>query len=84
LTESKPNNNEFEAAEIALRKIGSKLWFGGLTDEWQDFLKSNTVEIFDTYELTLEQAASKMIEMFQRLLAADPSLLEKDPWATTL
>jgi hypothetical protein len=82
MTETLPNNNEFNAAEVALRKIGSNLWFGGLTDEWQDFLVSNTVETFDTYELSIDQAAQKMIEVFQQLLAADPSLLNKNPWET--
>jgi len=82
MTETLPNNNEFNAAEAALRKIGSNLWFGGLTDEWQDFLVSNTVETFDTYELSIDQAAQKMIEVFQQLLAADPSLLNKNPWET--
>jgi len=84
LTEAQPNNNEFEAAETALRKIGSNLWFGGLTEKWQEFLVSNTVEIFDTYELTLEQAANQMIEMFQQLVSADPSLLDKDPWSAII
>ena len=47
MTEPVPNNNEFNAAEAALRKIGSNMWFGSLNDEWQDFMVSNTVEIFD-------------------------------------
>lgn len=51
MTEPIPCNNEFEAAEKALRDIGSNLWFGGLSEEWQDFLVSNTVECFDNYQL---------------------------------
>jgi hypothetical protein len=75
-----PNNNEFEAAESALRKIGSNLWFSGLSEEWQDFLTSNTVEHFDTYELTMEQAAASLVKVYQELVTANPGILEQNPW----
>lgn len=75
-----PGNNEFEAAEKALRAIGSNLWFGGLSDEWQDFLVSNTVECFDNYELSMEEAANALIGIYQKLVRADPSILQSNPW----
>ena len=64
-----PNNNEFEAAELALRKGGSNLWFSGLSEEWQEFLVANTVETFDSYELTMDEAAVNMIRIYQELLS---------------
>jgi len=84
MTEPVPNNNEFNAAEAALRKIGSNMWFGSLNDEWQDFMVSNTVEIFDTYEISIEQAARHMLEVFQQLIDADLSLLDQNPWEIKL
>jgi hypothetical protein len=80
MSEPTPNNNEFDAAEKALRNIGSNLWFSGLSDEWQDFLIANTVETFDTYELSLDQAAQRLINFFQKVVSARPDLLELDPW----
>ncbi|MBB5211414.1 hypothetical protein [Microbulbifer hydrolyticus] len=79
-----PNNNEFEAAEIALRKIGSNLWFSSLSAEWQDFLVSNTLEHFDTYDLSMHQAATSMISVFQKIVEMNPAILEKNPWETTM
>lgn len=76
-----PNNNEFSAAEVALRKIGSNLWFSGLPEQWQNFLTSNTVELFDTYEITIEQAANRMIEVYQQLVSSNPEVLALDPWS---
>lgn len=60
-----PFNNEFGAAEQALRKIGSNLWFGGLPEELQYYLVSNTVECFDTWDISMEQAAAAIISAFQ-------------------
>jgi hypothetical protein len=82
--DSIPNNNEFEAAEKSLRKIGSNMWFGGLTDEWQDFLASHTVEHFDTYEISMEQAAESVIRTYQRIVAADPRVVKSNPWNANL
>ena len=79
-----PDNNEFEAAERALRKLGSNLWFGGLSKEWQDFLTSNTVEHFDTYHLTMEQAAADMVRIYRQLVSNNPSILEQNPWNVML
>lgn len=84
MPEPTPNNNEFEAAERALRKIGSNLWFAGLSEEWQDFLTSNTVEHFDTYELTMEQAAAALIDVYQKLGSNNPGILKQNPWHVTL
>ena len=84
MQESIPNNNEFEAAESALRKIGSNLWFSSLSEEWQDFLTSNTVEHFDTYELTMEQAAAALVKVYQVLVSNNPRILEQNPWKITL
>ncbi|MGO0305266.1 hypothetical protein ACTL6P_01450 [Endozoicomonas acroporae] len=82
MTEPIPGNNERNAAEAALRKIGSNLWFSGLSDEWQDFLVSNTVEHFDTYEQTMEEAAAGMVRVFQKLVNQDPDILQANPWET--
>lgn len=79
-----PDNNEFEAAERALRKIGSNLWFSGLSEEWQDFLTSNTVDHFDTYDLTMEQAATALIQVYQDLVSKSPGILEQNPWHVIL
>lgn len=80
MNDPRPNNNEFHAAEQELRKIGSNLWFGGLSDEWQDFLVSHTVECFDTYESSLPEAANLMISIYQVVVNAEPGMLHKDPW----
>ena len=84
MTEPIPGNNEFEAAEKALRDIGSNLWFGGLSEEWQDFLVSNTVECFDNYELTMQEAANAIIGIYQQLVSSDPSILQSNPWDTNI
>lgn len=80
MTEPMVDNNEFETAEQALRKIGSHLWFGGLSEEWQDFLVSNTVECFDTYEVSMHQAANAIIGIYQEMVLSDPSILQINPW----
>ena len=80
MTEPIPGNNEFEAAETALRQIGSNLWFGGLSAEWQGFLTSNTVEFFDNYQVTMQEAANAIIGIYKKLVNADPSILLSNPW----
>lgn len=80
MSEPIQNNNEFQLAEKALRDIGSNLWFGGLSDEWQDFLVSNTLEFFDNYDVTIQEAANAMIGVYQQLVSNDPSILESNPW----
>ncbi len=79
-----PDNNEFEAAEKALRDIGSNVWFGGLSKEWQEFLVSNTVECFDNYQVTIQQAANEIIKIYQKLVNSDPSILQSNPWDTEI
>jgi len=78
------NNNEFEAAETAIRNIGSHLWFGGLTSEWQDFLVSKTVETFDQYEVTMDLAAQKLIEFYVEIVQAYPEAKTMNPWEENL
>lgn len=75
-----PDNNEFAAAELALRKRGSNLWFSGLSEEWQEFLVANTVETFDSYQLTMDEAASNMIRIFQEIVANNPAVMDQNPW----
>jgi len=84
MTESIPGNNEFKAAENALRDIGSNLWFGGLSEEWQDFLVSNTVECFDNYQVTMQDAAKAIIGIYQQMVNADPSILQSNPRTTNI
>lgn len=84
MTAPNPNNNEFGAAEKELRLIGSNLWFGGLSEEWQDFLIRNTVEFFDNYEVTMHQAAQEMVGVYQKLVSVDPGILDLNPWETNL
>ena len=79
MKEPQVNNNEFQAAERELRKIGSNLWFGGLSDEWQDFLRSNTVECFDTYEVSMNEAAIEIIKIYQQMVSSNPDILKLDP-----
>ena len=82
--EPTPDNNEFKAAEDALRKLGSNLWFGGLPEQWKDFLISNTVDFFDSYEVSMEQAARELIRVYRELIAANPDILQEDPWASDI
>lgn len=84
MTEPIPGNNEFKAAEKSLRDIGSNLWFGGLSDEWQDFLVSNTVECFDNYQVTMQEAANAIIGIYQQMVNTDPSILQSNPWNMNL
>ena len=79
-----PNSDEFEAAETAIRKIGSHLWFGDLTPEWQGFLVANTVETFDQYEVTMDQAAQKLIEFYVEIVQAYPEAKTMNPWDENL
>jgi hypothetical protein len=79
-----PNNNEFEAAERALIKVGSNLWFSGLSEAWKDFLTSHTVEHFDTYETTMEQAAVSVLKVYQELVANNPEILNQNPQAVNV
>ncbi|MCP5207062.1 MAG: hypothetical protein H7A01_07660 [Hahellaceae bacterium] len=80
MNEPIPNNNEFEAAESALRKVGSNVWFSGLSEEWRDFLVSNTLEQFDNYQMTMLEAAQNMISVFQELVNSNPGILDENPW----
>ena len=75
-----PDNNEFAAAELALRKGSSNLWFSGLSEEWQEFLVANTVETFDSYQLTMDEAASNMIRIYQEIVAKNPAIIDQNPW----
>lgn len=75
-----PNNNEFEAAELTLRKGASNLWFSGLSEEWQEFLVANTVETFDNYQLSMDEAASNMIRIYQEIVAKNPAAMDQNPW----
>jgi hypothetical protein len=84
MTEPVPGNNEFKAAEDALRKIGSNLWFGDVSDEWQDFLIFNTVECFDNYEVNILEAATSIINIYQKMVRADPGILQSNPWNTNM
>jgi hypothetical protein len=76
------SERKFKEAERSLRKQGSNLWFGGLTPEWQEFLITNTVEFFNEYEATMDQAAAELIKVYSRLISADPSLKHKNPFET--
>lgn len=84
MNEPIPDNNEFKAAEKSLRDIGSNLWFVGLSVEWQDFLVQNTVECFDNYQITIQEAASAIIGIYQKMVNTDPNILQKNPWNTNL
>lgn len=84
MKEPTPGNNEFKVAEKALRDIGSNLWFGGLSDEWQDFLVSNTLECFDSYQVTMQEAANAIIGIYKQMVNSDPSILQSNPWNTNV
>ncbi len=84
MTEPILGNNEFKAAEQALRDRGSNLWFGGLSEEWQDFLVSNTVECFDNYQVTMQEAANAIIGIYQQMVNSDPDILQSNPWNTNI
>lgn len=75
-----PDNDEFEAAELALRKGGSNLWFSSLSEEWQEFLVANTVETFDSYQLSMDEAAGNMIRIYLEIVAKNPAVMDQNPW----
>tara|TARA_R110001583_G_scaffold195324_1_gene371696 strand:- start:8022 stop:8285 length:264 start_codon:yes stop_codon:yes gene_type:complete len=77
-----PDNNAFAAAELALRKGGSNLWFSDLSEEWQEFLVANTVETFDSYQLSMDEAAGNMIRIYQEIVAKNPAVKDQNPWET--
>ncbi len=79
-----PRSDELDAAKTALLKIGSHLWFSGLTLEWQKFLVSNTIEAFDQYQVTMEQAAQKLIEFYVETVQAYPKAKAMNPWKENL
>jgi hypothetical protein len=79
-----PNDNEFEAAEKAIRNLGSNSWFGDLTPHWQDFLVSHTVETFKRYEVTMDQAAQKLIEFYVEMTVTHPEAKTLNPWEARL
>ena len=80
MSDPTPNDNQFEAAENAICKIGSNSWFGDLTPSWQRFLVSHTVETFGQYELTMDQAAQKLIEFYVEITLDYPEVKTIDPW----
>jgi len=84
MSEPSVNNNEFDAAESELKKIGSNLWFGGLSEEWQDFLVRNAVDHFDGSGITMSDAARDMIRVYEELVRKDPGLLDMNPWDVVL
>jgi len=65
---------------LALRNGGSNLWFSRLSEEWQEFLVANTVETFDSYQLTMDEAASDMIRVYQEIVANNPAVIDQYPW----
>lgn len=79
MTDQAPNINELSTCERALRKVGSNLWFGGLSNEWQDFLVSHTVECFDMYEVSMLHAAQMIINIFQQMLLHEPDAIQESP-----
>jgi len=79
MSDPTPKSNEFKAAEMAIRKIGSQSWFDGLTPEWHDFLVSKTVETFGQYEVTMDLAAQKLIEFYVEIVQAYPEAKTMNP-----
>ncbi len=84
MNEPLKDNNEFGAAEEALRQIGSNLWFGGLSNEWQGFLVANTVQFFDDHHASMLQSAEQVIAAYQAIVRADPSVLQQNPRDTNI
>ena len=73
----------FKEAESSLRRLGSNLWFGGLSEAWREFLILNTVDFFENYEVTMIQAAEEVIKLYRRVVSLDPAILRKDPSEVT-
>lgn len=84
MSDPTPNDNQLETAEKAIRKIGSDSWFGSLTPDWQRFLVSHTVETFGQYELTMDQAAQKLIEFYVEITLDHPEAKTINPWEARL
>ena len=84
MSDAIPNNDELEAAEKAIRNLGSNSWFGDLTPPWQDFLVSHTVETFKRYEVTMDQAAQKLIEFYVEITLTYPETKTINPWDARL
>ena len=78
------NEDQLDAAEHAIRKIGSDPWFADLTPDWQRFLVSHTVETFGRYEVTMEQAAQKLIEFYVEITLDYPEAKSMNPWEARL
>ena len=84
MCDSDPDINAFEAAEKAICRLASDPWFRDLTPHWQDFLVSQTVETFNRYEVTVEQAAQKLIEFYVEVTLDHPEAKAMNPWKERL
>jgi hypothetical protein len=74
-----PKNNEFAAAEKALRKLGSNLWFGGLTEEWKEYLCAHAVEVFDMFEMPISEAAQIVLNALTETSKLEPAIMQTPP-----
>jgi len=79
-----PNNEEYDAAERALRDTGSNSWFGTLQEDWQVVLICSTVECFDTYKVSMQEASSLIIKNYQQLVDINPKIMDEEPWSANL
>ena len=84
MNDTTPNDSQSEAAEKAIRKIASDLWFGDLSTDWQHFLISHTVETVGEYGVTMDQAAQKLIEFYVEITLDFPEAKTMNPWAARL
>ena len=84
ITDPTQKNSAFDAAEKAIREIGSDPWFDELTPEWQNFLVSNTVETFEQYAVNLDQAAQKLIEFYVEITLTYPEAKTMNPWESNI
>ena len=75
---------EFADAKRAICSLASDSWFNDLTPDWQAFLVSHTVETLTQYEVTMEQAAQKLIEFYVEITASFPAAETMSPWEASL
>ena len=79
-----PNDNASAAAEKAICRLGSDSWFHDLTPHWQQFLVFHTVDTFNRYEVTMDQAAQELIEFYVETTLDHPEAKTMNPWEARL
>lgn len=84
MSDTTPGQIGLQDAEAAIRKLATDGWFDGLTIDWQRFLVANTLETYRQYDITLDQAAQKLIEFYVETIQTYPGAETMNPWEEML